>query len=91
MQKTERIELIREILSNELGNDFVKPIASIDANEDLFTIGMDSLNLIKLIVALESEFDFIFDDEDILENNLKTLSKLDNLIYLRTVDNNASI
>lgn len=44
--------------------------------EDLKEYGMDSLNAIELVVALELEFGIEFEEEDLLVDNLCTIQKL---------------
>ena len=48
--------------------------------EDLKEYGMDSLNAIELIVALEMEFAIEFNEEDLLVDNLCTIQKLKDVV-----------
>lgn len=40
-----------------------EPLEAIGGDDRLSDVGVDSLGLIRLIVAIEREFDFDFDDE----------------------------
>lgn len=52
------------------------PVAEIKLEDDLFAVGMDSLNSIKLIIAIEEEFGFEFDDEDLIADNFRALKNI---------------
>lgn len=52
-------------LSEELGND-----------DNLLDIGLDSLQMIRIIVAIEREFDFEFSDEDLVISNFSTIGNI---------------
>ena len=47
-------------------NESVSDNANIKADITLQEVALDSITFIKMIVALESEFDFEFDDEKLL-------------------------
>ena len=64
---------IREILEIENADKMAKA-------EDLKEYGMDSLNAIELIVALEMEFAIEFNEEDLLVDNLCTIQKLKDVV-----------
>ena len=54
--------------------------ADIGADDSLVPLGMDSISFIKLIVAIEREFDIEVDDEYLLINRLDTKGKLNELL-----------
>ena len=60
--------------------------ADIGADDNLMSLGMDSISFIKLIVAIEREFDIEVDDEYLLIDRLDTKSKLNELLE-RVVNN----
>lgn len=64
---------IREILEIENADKMAMA-------EDLKEYGMDSLNAIELIVALEMEFAIEFNEEDLLVDNLCTIQKLKDVV-----------
>lgn len=62
-------EKLREIMQ-------IENPEQLSAEEDLKEYGMDSLNAIELVVALEMEFGVEFSEEDLLVDNLCTIQKL---------------
>lgn len=79
MYKLDKIEdKVRKCLDEIIGSDI--SVKDIDVEDDLFKMGLDSLNAIKLIVALENEFNFEFNDEDLTDDNIKSISKICNYI-----------
>jgi acyl carrier protein len=62
---------IRNILNKNI--NLQRSAEQIKIGDGLFAIGMDSLNIIELIVAIEEEFGFEFDNEDLIVNNFRTL------------------
>lgn len=62
-------EKLREIMQ-------IENPEQLSAEEDLKEYGMDSLNAIELVVALEMEFGIEFSEEDLLVDNLCTIQKL---------------
>ena len=73
---------IRGLISQRI--ETIVPIDEIADQDDLFKFGMDSISCIKLIVAIESEFGFVFDDEDLNMDNVKTISSIVGYIQDRT-------
>lgn len=59
--------IFKEVFSEEVQTQ------QITLDTDLKKFGINSISFIKLIVAVESQFDIIFDNEDIDVNVLKTL------------------
>lgn len=60
-----------------------KPIEEIGIDDNLFILGMDSLNCIKVIISIESEFDFEFDDDDLNFENFKNIRGITSYIERR--------
>jgi acyl carrier protein len=48
----------------------------IDNDESLLGIGVDSLNMIELVVGIENEFDFELLDEDLIIENFETINSI---------------
>ena len=69
------------IISNV--NDKVSNNISLDM--DFNSIGLDSITFIKTIVALESEFDFEFDDEMLLITKFPTIRSMVEYVESKTV------
>ncbi|MCL2592687.1 MAG: acyl carrier protein [Defluviitaleaceae bacterium] len=57
--------------------EFVK---NIDENEDFAIYGMSSISAIQLVVMLEEEYEFEFNDEDLLIDKFNTYKKLFSLL-----------
>jgi len=64
-------------------NDKVSNNISLDM--DFNSIGLDSITFIKTIVALESEFDFEFDDEMLLITKFPTIRSMVEYVESKTV------
>lgn len=64
---------VLKILNTNMDNVKVD-VAQID--KDLSVIGMDSLVFIRVIVALEEEFDIEFPDDKLLMSEMNTVSKI---------------
>lgn len=62
-------EIVREMLK-------VHSNVSLTADQNLFDIGLDSLNAIQLIVRLEEEFDIIIDDDELIFDNFDSIEKI---------------
>jgi len=67
--QNQAFEVIRSILSE-------KELHSISIDTDFSSIGIDSITFIKIVVALESEFDFEFDDEMLLITKFPTIKSI---------------
>jgi len=65
---------IRELIFENI--EITVPVEQISSQDDLFQFGMDSISSIKLIVAIESVFDFEFSDEDLNMDNIKTIDSI---------------
>ena len=55
-------------------------INSISVDENLNRVGVDSVNFIEIIISLEDKLHIVFDDEELLLDNLNTLNKLENVV-----------
>lgn len=62
------LEKIKDILENELGKDRNEITLDSDIIKDL---GLDSLDIVTLIMAVEDEYGFTADDDEIV--SLKTV------------------
>ena len=51
-----------------------------DENDDLTILGMNSIEFIKMVIDLEKEFKFTFNDEDLEHSNFISLSSLCNYV-----------
>ena len=71
--KTVEIKIRKLIEENILSKGFTKEF---DLNDNLENIGITSVKKVKLLVAIEAEFDFEFDDEDLINLQFNTLKSL---------------
>lgn len=71
--KQELIPILQRILDCELPDD-------IDSDVELERYGMDSINCIALIVELESCFDIVIDDENLILQSVNTIGAIQRLI-----------
>ncbi|MGG4340439.1 phosphopantetheine-binding protein [Paenibacillus lautus] len=55
-----------------------------DADTNLIELGLDSIQVIQLIVTLEEGLGFSFKDEDLLIDNFLTIRGIYNLVQLRS-------
>ncbi len=73
------LEKIKDILENELGKDRNEITLESDIIKDL---GLDSLDIVTLIMAVEDEYGFTADDDEIV--GLKTIGDVVSYIEART-------
>lgn len=77
------LEIIKKILENKLGDELLISVDKIDKNDNLFNLGLDSLNVIKLIIGIEEELNIKFYDKDIDSENWKNIENINKLIEER--------
>lgn len=75
MQREEICEKLKEIVLRNIDREQL-PDERLDFDVDLKTIGIKSIQFMKLIVAIEQEFDFEFDDEGLLAENYYCLNDI---------------
>ena len=70
---------IKEIIVTvlELSEDDAKQITE---DTDLLEYGLDSMTCVEMVVNLEEEFGITVDEEDLLVENMSTISKIKDLI-----------
>lgn len=69
-------ELTNKIIALAYENTGVE----LSSDENLKASGLDSLSLVVLIAAIEDEFGFQFNDDDLQPDNLNTLSDIKHLV-----------
>ena len=69
---------IREIVFSVLEID--SNITIVEDNEDLTKYGLDSMNVIQIVVELESRYDIEFPDEYLSIDSLITISDINNTL-----------
>ena len=65
---------ILEIINGSI--DIPISINNIDLNSKLYDLGVNSISFIKMVVALETEFDFEFEDEDLNADRFSTIRSI---------------
>lgn len=83
MSENEIKSVVKKTIKEIIGNDLAYDIDNIGDNESLLMIGVNSLNVIKLIMRIEEEFDLEFEDEDIALKNWKDIKTIVDLIIRR--------
>jgi acyl carrier protein len=63
--------------------DFQKHFEEVDINEDLGKIGINSITFIKIIVAIESEFNIEFNDEDLEHRKFSNIKSI--ITYVKSM------
>ncbi len=58
---------------------------SLQENTDIFSLGLDSINALRLILHLQSTFDVTFSGTDINFSNFQTVEKMASLIDSKLV------
>ncbi|PEL51557.1 acyl carrier protein [Bacillus wiedmannii] len=64
----------------KLYTDITVPIDEVDLDEDLFSIGMDSLSCMKVIIAIEETFEMEVDEDDLLLENFESIFSMQKYI-----------
>lgn len=65
---------VRQIIKNNLKTKV--PVEEIKGDEPLENFGISSMNFIRIIVEIETEFGFAFSNETLQFEKLNTLNKL---------------
>ena len=73
--KNKYFNIVREITSINISHD--------DLNKEIILFNIDSINYIKLIVAIEEEFNFEFEDKMLAIDAFKSLDDILSYIYLK--------
>lgn len=74
----ETLNSIINIVNATLPSNLLLDIQNI--NDDLETIGIDSLSFIQIIVAIEDEFECEIPDSKLIVNELNTIKKIYSII-----------
>lgn len=76
-------ETIKSILEDKLGEELLISVDKINKTDNLFNLGLDSLNVIKLIIGIEEKLNIKFHDRDIDSENWKNIENINKLIEKR--------
>ena len=67
---------IRHIIETTVNDELFISIQELDNNDDLFLVGVDSLNVISIILRLEEFYEIEFEDNELSMENLKTIESI---------------
>lgn len=81
-------KVIRQALEKALSEDLEIQVTDIKATDDLFLIGMDSINVIRLIVQIEDIIGVEFWDSEIQRDNWQTIECINEMIIKKVSKNN---
>jgi acyl carrier protein len=73
------IESVALILRTDVEN-----VEKLPGDQPLRVIGMDSLNVMDIIVNLEDTFNIAFNEDELLMDNINTIDKLTRIIGQKT-------
>ncbi|MGX5556805.1 phosphopantetheine-binding protein [Bacillus cereus] len=74
---------LKEILKREL--ELTDQIDQLQLKDSLASIGLSSVSFIKLVIAIETQFDFEFEDEDLNYKVFQTLQDVVNYVEKRII------
>ncbi len=74
------------LLNEELEEDLLKDITNIDQDDELIEYGLDSLNLVKVVLAIEERYNIEFSEEELEFENFSTLKRIINIIEKKRGD-----
>ena len=64
----------------------LKDITNIDQDDELIEYGLDSLNLVKVVLAIEERYNIEFSEEELEFENFSTLKRIINIIEKKRGD-----
>lgn len=67
-------ERVRKVIDENI--ELEVSAENIEGNKDLVDYGMESVNYMKIVVAIENEFDIRFTDEELVISNFETIDKI---------------
>jgi acyl carrier protein len=71
-------ELIRGILTDS--GRLAVPVGSLDSEVDLFTVGLDSLAIVNVLMSLEERFDIELPDELLSRHSFSNIATIEDII-----------
>ncbi|MFW6415290.1 MAG: acyl carrier protein [Thermodesulfobacteriota bacterium] len=70
------METIEKKLIDQLANILNRPSSEIDPEAQLYTLGMDSLSFVELLVFIENEFKLQLMQTDLTNEDFRTIRSL---------------
>jgi acyl carrier protein len=69
---------VNDVVTNVMGNHGLAPPR--EHNDDLFAAGLNSMGMVTLMLAVESEFDITFPVADLKPDNFRSIRSIEALI-----------
>jgi acyl carrier protein len=69
---------VYDVITNVMGNHGLAPPR--ENNDDLFAAGLNSMGMVTLMLAVESEFDVTFPVADLKPDNFRSIQSIEALI-----------
>ncbi len=64
------------IIDNEIGDDLNSSVYDIPLDDELFQYGIDSLNIMKVILGIEEKYDIVYEDDELNIENFITINAI---------------
>lgn len=77
---------IRSIIDETLGKELYEDANEIGIDENLFNLGLDSLNIVGLIIAFEDKYNIEFKDDEIASSNWKSIRTIEQLLKSKKIE-----
>ncbi|TNJ64371.1 acyl carrier protein [Paenibacillus hemerocallicola] len=74
MQTTSTVTMVSDITAKV--NEILETDHNIAWEEELTSLGLDSIKSVNLIVDLEEMYHIVFDEDELLTENFSTISKI---------------
>ena len=71
-------EQIRRIIESIMKDNYIENLNELDDDSSLYSIGIDSINLIEIVIALEDHFDIEFSENELSMENFETINSINN-------------
>lgn len=71
------IEILK-IVENKLNNKI-----KVKTNDLLLDVGIDSVNIIEMVIEIETKFDFEFEESMLSYNTLRSIDSISKYVYKR--------
>ena len=82
-EKKEIREIVIECINNAIGDDLYLDLSTISDTDPLRSVGLNSLNTIKVIISLEEQLGIELEDEDISMNHWRDIASIIDTITRR--------
>lgn len=73
IKDSEVFQMLQKIIMKEID---INKVTEIKKEMILGELGINSISFLKIVVAIETELDFEFDDDDLVTNNFTTIESL---------------